>query len=316
MYLGRIMPVLTVASPRCFFCNDCQSGSSNVTDHCKAHHTDIDELIGLSLAGYRFRRLDEDHPNILVAIKGEGNPRNVMYCLECNATRIWKGVEPRDASKTFSCHKCDKRGESKLKGRILSPTQMATTGGGSAAAPSRGDGIWLDESIYAELRTRFPAMGLHYITDDTGKFNAKAMMLSLAAAAQRLDDIVDKPARDAKVGSKAKKAAATGDPWSDVASLFYEDEELSTAYESLVTGATNVHTTEMADWKLAMNKDALKRGVPLPFEDVDMDDADEEDVTAEELVMPDSNINRSVIRDAVRYQFSMMNRKRVGKSTT
>ena len=302
------MPRKVVAAKRCFFCNSCASDSvNNIRNHCIRCHTDIDELLGLSaLTGYKFRRLDEeDNANLLVAIKNEGNPRNVMYCLSCNRTYVsGDSAEPQSLAATFSKHDCSDhvRGPSKRKGLILGPRKKDGVMDSSPKTPVRSDGIWVDLALLDSLKVKYPALANCYnlkdTTDDTKALNFLETLTAMAAQVQEAE-VYQRASRQLRTGTVKTPKTRSTDPWADVGCLLLEDDELSDAYDTLTTSATQTYTSALEDWKIASNKDAIQNGLPIIFDDVEMDEDDDTPVEEYELVKPDDNIHRSVIRDAL-----------------
>jgi hypothetical protein len=295
-----------VAAKRCFFCNSCSSDSANnILNHCQRSHTDIDKLLGLSaLTGYKFRRLDEeDNANILVAIKNEGNPRNVMYCLSCNRTCVsGDSAEPQSLAATFAKHDCSDhvRGPSKRRGLILGPRKKAE---GMTATPAtiRKDGIWLDKAILDSIKVKYPALSNCYVDIGTGEEVIIDFLATLEAIGKEVQvaENYQRAHRDVKAGTaKAPKGLST-DPWADVGRIVLEDDGLSDAYDQLTTSATTMYISEFEDWRIACTKDAIQKGLPLPYNDVEVDEDDDMPVESEELTPPDANIHRRVIRDAL-----------------
>lgn len=298
------MPRKVVAAKRCFFCNSCSSDSANnIRNHCICCHTDIDELLGLSaLTGYKFRRLDEDdNANILVAIKNEGNPRNVMYCLTCNRTCVsGDSAEPPSLAATFSKHDCSDhvRGPSKQRGIIRGPrkkTEAMTT-----AAPVRGRGIWLDKALLDSMKVKYPALSNCYVDIGTGEEVILDFMATLEAIGKEVQaaENYQRAHRNVKTGNVKILKERSADPWTDVGCLLLEDDDLGDTYDTLTTSATTMYLSEFEDYRIACTKDAIQKGLPVPY-DVEIDEDDDMAVEPDELTPPDANINRRVIREAL-----------------
>ena len=252
------MPRKTIGARRCYFCNDCLAGGTNLKRHCQRVHTDIDKLLGLSLAGYRFRRLDEeDNANVLVAIKGEGNPRNVMYCLECQTMLTWHELpEPRDASRIFAQHTCSdyKRPPSKLKGLKLTPKKEETTM--TAKAGRAGDGAWVSEEQLVALSKKYPGFDVERTEE-----NNIDVTKTLEGAARSAATIyaMERKARQLKSGATSAAASKTSDDsnvWDSVAHQLCEESDIGSHMIQLIDAEQAAYSAEQEEYDEDSDHDA------------------------------------------------------------
>jgi len=168
--------------------------------------------------------------------------------------------------------------------------------------PVRSDGIWVDMTLLDSLKVKYPALANCYdlkdTADDTTTLNYMETLTAMAAQVQEAE-VYQRASRQLRTGIVKTPKIRSADPWADVGCLLLEDDELGDAYDILTTSATQIYTSEMNDWKIATNKDAIQKGLQMPFDDVEMDEDDDTPVEEYELVKPDDNIHRSIIRDAL-----------------
>jgi hypothetical protein len=168
-------------------------------------------------------------------------------------------------------------------------------------ATVRKDGIWLDKAILDSIKVKYPALSNCYVDIGTGEEVIIDFLATLEAIGKEVQvaENYQRAHRDVKAGTaKAPKGLST-DPWADVGRIVLEDDGLSDAYDQLTTSATTMYISEFEDWRIACTKDAIQKGLPLPYNDVEVDEDDDMPVESEELTPPDANIHRRVIRDAL-----------------
>ena len=264
----------------------------------------------------------EHNDSIIVSYISE-NPtarykRNLMYCFDCK--RMYVGPDSvRHATNLFGQHcksaeilmnKCTPYGEakpSKLKGMPRQRGTMTTP-----AAPKRAAGIWFDEATLVQLRAKYPSIAACYeydekrlAADGTQEYDFMKTLESMC----KLLTIGEEQERKMRGTAKKSTSAFTGDPWEAVGRELLHDEAIADGYDQLTNGALEYYKTEVIDWKIAKNKDATKKDLPTPYPDVEMDSDDDMSVDEIELIEPDDNVHRTVIREAVLDSIKRLNRK-------
>lgn len=94
-----------MTSSNCFFCGF-EGRTDSVRRHVATVHTLETVCSGPTPAGLTWRKLDADHPNIVVVLKREGNRSNLGYCFDCNHPIIPLGHQPPNAAGYFAQHVC------------------------------------------------------------------------------------------------------------------------------------------------------------------------------------------------------------------
>lgn len=302
---------------KCWLCAGATGSSSNIDKHCRRNHTHLTDCVGLQPSGLEWRVMDGNDSIIISLVKDNKSrhTRNLMYCFDCK--RMYEApaslsnpcnlFEKHCKSADTLIYRCIPYGEakpSKMKGLPKKKATMTTP------TPKRSAGIWLDEATLLGLRAKYPSLAACYRFDDarlspdgTPEYD---FMKTLDAMCQLLTvgETYEKTLRGAKT-------PFTGDPWAAVGSLLCEDDDTSVGYDTLTTGALQCYRADVTDWRIAKNKDASKKGLPLPFEDEEMDSDDDMSVDEIELIEPDANINRTVIRDAILDSIKKLKKKPV-----
>lgn len=305
----------------CWLCKGASGSSSNVDKHCSRHHTHLTDCVGEMPSGFIWRVM-EGNDSMIVAVAAEHpgkNTRNVMYCFDCK--RMYEvSTAIKDPMRIFERHctsgdgiyECVAQGESKpskRKGLILGPRKKDGMATSAAPAPVRKDGIWLDKALLDSIKAKYPALANCYV--DVGKDDATVLdfIKTLEAMGSEVQEAENyqRAQRDLKTGNVKPSKERSADPWADVGRILLEDEKMSDGYDQLTASVTRMFNSELEDWKLARNKDAIQKGLPTPFPDVEVDDDDDMDVEPEDLLPPDANIHRRVIRDAVAAEVRKLN---------
>lgn len=142
---------------------------------------------------------------MLVAIKGEGNHRNVMYCLSCNRTFVsGESAEPASLAYYFSRHRCEDhvRGTSKLKGKPRGSGKKGTAMtthlsahlsavGGAGTVTHSGPSVTVDEEF---LLSKYKELGktIEYLYDDDCNLRVKDSVELVFAKAFKAEAIFEK----------------------------------------------------------------------------------------------------------------------------
>jgi len=294
----------------CWLCKGASGSSSNVDKHCSRHHTHLADCVGEMPSGFIWSKMEgNDSMIVSVAAKHPGkNLRNVMYCFDCK--RMYEVSSAiKEPCRIFERHcfsgdgiyACVGHGlakPSKQRGLILGPrkkTEAMTT-----AAPVRGRGIWLDKVMLDSIKVKYPALSNCYVDIGTGEEVILDFMATLEAIGKEVQaaENYQRAHRNVKTGNVKILKERSADPWTDVGCLLLEDDDLGDAYDTLTTSATTMYLSEFEDYRIACTKDAIQKGLPVPY-DVEIDEDDDMAVEPDELTPPDANINRRVIREAL-----------------
>jgi hypothetical protein len=130
---------------------------------------------GPTPAGFQWRKLDDDHPDIAVALKSEGSKVNLGYCFGCNHPMIPLGHQPRNPAGFFAQHVCK---VSKPREKKVS---VAVAGGSSGEVRRVEKGVG---AILMALQKTYPVLKDHMAYDDDLRVESDKVIQNVVRALQ------------------------------------------------------------------------------------------------------------------------------------
>ena len=160
-----------MTSANCFFC-----GFEGRTDSVRRHVATVHKIetvcSGPTPAGFQWRKLDADHPDIAVALKREGNKSNLGYCFGCNHPMIPLGHQPPNPAGYFAQHVC----------KVSRPREKKVSVAAECSATKRVEkGVG---AILMALQKTYPVLKDHMAYDDDLRVESDKVIQNVVRALQ------------------------------------------------------------------------------------------------------------------------------------
>lgn len=228
----------------CLYCGGCPTGNNTtvVRKHCQRHHKGPAAAPGVSPSGRSWRRLNDAHPHILVALPWDNPVANgktaVGLCSLCG--EHWHpdgaGHFPRAGAEAwFATHTCHTP-----QTRTYKAVEPAG-GAGMSAKSGTVKGTIISDSHLLGLRKKYPGFPIEYASDagDDDRIDVRATLEAAARDCDRLDKI--------EVAAR-KNPGATGDFHTAALMSLKEDPRVAAQIQLVWDQAKDSYESDQRDW--------------------------------------------------------------------